>query len=68
MMHGTNANAMQLIMDESSKNNMPAVFLWPALWQDMLTIFFIIAAVIITALIIKCLIAIKFCSDKKLKD
>ena len=26
MMHGTNANAMQLIMDESSKNNVPAVF------------------------------------------
>ena len=68
MMHGTNANAMQLVMDETSKNNMPAAFSWPALWQDILTIFFIIAAVIITALIIKCLIAIKVCSAKKLRE
>ena len=60
-MRDANSNAMQIVMDETSKSNVPQLG-WPKFMQGFMKLIYFTLAAILSALLIKCLIDVKCCS------
>jgi hypothetical protein len=67
MMHGTNINALQVVMDETTQNNIPEFNFWPKVLQKFWIIFTIVIIILILSVIIKYFIKNKMGSSKKWK-